>query len=193
MSDILQHLFARRSIRRFASDPVSPDDIEKLLQAAMAAPSASNRKPWEFVVVTEREVLRGLRRVLVFGRYEAPLSIVVCGNLRLAYPGFAREFWIQDCSAATQNLLLAASGLGLGAVWIGVYPIKPFIAAVSRAVGLPSHVVPLCVVDVGHPAQQKEPRTQYDIRRVYWQQYEPPKARRRANEANPEGTRGATS
>lgn len=171
MSDILEHLFSRRSIRKYTDAPVQKEDILCLLQAAMAAPSASNRKSWEFVAVTDGEVLAKLRRPLIFGRYDAPAAIVVCGNTRRAWPGPGRDFWIQDCSAATENILLAATGLGLGAVWIGVHPIKPFVKAVSGLLGLPKHLIPLCVVYIGHPAEEKRPRTQYDGAKVHWQCY----------------------
>ncbi|MHB0855956.1 MAG: nitroreductase family protein [Anaerolineae bacterium] len=171
MSGIMEQILGRRSIRKYTAEPVLDEDLVQLLQAAMAAPSASNRRPWEFVVVTDVEVLNGLRRDLVFGRYRAPAAIVVCGDMRRTYPGFARTFWIQDCSAATQNILLAAHGLGLGTVWIGVHPVGPLMTFVSRTVGLPKHVVPLNVIYVGHPAEAKEPRTQYDAGRVSWQRY----------------------
>lgn len=176
MAGIVEHILARRSIRKYTAEPVSEEEITQLLKAAMAAPSASNRRPWEFVVVTEGEVLAALRRGLLFGRYQAPLAIAVCGNLHRAYPGFAKEFWVQDCSAATENLLLAASGLGLGAVWIGVYPIAPFVRHVRQVLGLPEHVVPLNIVYVGHPAEAKEPRTQFEEKRVFWQRYGSPKS-----------------
>ncbi len=167
MVDILEHIMARRSIRKFEDEPLSPDEITMLLHAAMAAPSATNRKPWEFVVVTDEDLLASLRRRLPFGRYRAPLAIVVCGNLHRAWPGPPRDFWIQDCSAATQNILLAAAGRGLGTVWIGVTPVKALVWAVSRALDLPKHIVPLGVVYVGHPAETKPPRTQFDAERVH--------------------------
>lgn len=179
MSDILEHIMARRSIRRFTDEPVSREQIELLLRAAMAAPSASNRRPWEFVVVTEPERLSRLRRGLLFGRQNAPVGIVVCANMRRTYPPPAQEFWIADCSAATQNILLAATGLGLGAVWIGVYPVPPQVAWVRGALHLPRHIAPLGLVNVGHPAQHKPPRTQYDPRRVRWEEYGPPLPRSR--------------
>jgi nitroreductase len=171
MSDILQHILARRSIRKFTAEAVSDEDILRLLQAAMAAPSASNRKPWEFVVVTDPEVRQKLRNVLVLGRYAAPLGIAVCGNLRRAYPWPVQDFWIEDCSAAMQNILLTATGLGLGCVWIGVHPVKPLELAVRSVLALPKHVVPLGVTWIGHPAETKPPRTQYDEQAVFWQQY----------------------
>jgi nitroreductase len=165
-------ILRRRSIRKYSAEPVSHEDLTQLLRAAMAAPSASNRRPWEFVVVTERERLQRLRQGLVLGHYDAPAAIIVCGNKRRALPLVAQGFWIQDCSAAAQNILLAATGRGLGAVWIGVYPIAPFVHHVARSVGLPRYVTPLGVIYVGHPAEHKEPRTQYDQSRVHWQIYE---------------------
>lgn len=171
MSGIMDHLLARRSIRRYTDEPVSVEDIHHLLEAAMAAPTASNRRPWAFVVVTDPEVLARLRGGLLFGRYNAPLSIVVCGDMRRAWPGPGRDFWVQDCSAATQNILLAATGLGLGAVWIGVHPIAPLRWHVARVLGLPKRLRPLAVVHIGHPAMTKPPRTQYDEAAVHWQRY----------------------
>jgi len=171
MPDILDHIFSRRSIRQYTEQAVSREDILRLLQAGMAAPSASNRRPWEFIVVTDRELLGKLRKGLIFGRYRPPLAIAVCGNMRRALPGPARDFWIQDCSAAAQNILLAATGMGLGSVWIGVHPIKPLAKVVSRVLSIPDHIVPLGVIYVGHPAETKEPRTQYDESRVSWQRH----------------------
>lgn len=171
MPDILEHILSRRSIRRYHDTPLAEDEIFALLKAGMAAPSATNRRPWEFIVVTDSRRLARLRRGLIFGKHNTPAAIVVCGDMRRAIPGPGKGFWVQDCSAAAENILLAAAGTGLGAVWIGVYPIRPFIRSVSKALSLPKHVVPLCVIYIGHPAEEKEPRTQYDERRVHWQRY----------------------
>ena len=162
--ELIQTIFARRSIRRYTAEPVSKEDIETLLEAAMAAPSASNRKPWQFVVVTERQTLDALAEVHPHGKmlFEATLCISVCGDLTT----FER-FWVQDCSAATENLLLAATALGLGAVWLGVYPREDRIAAIRQVLGLPETITPLNLVSIGHPAEEKEPRTQYDEKRVH--------------------------
>jgi len=162
--ELIQTIFARRSIRRYTDEPVGEADIRTLLEAAMAAPSASNRKPWHFVVVTGRQTLDGLAEVHPHGKmlFEATLCIAVCGNLST----FER-FWVQDCSAATENLLLAATALGLGAVWLGVYPREDRVAAVRQVLGLPETVTPLNLISIGHPAEEKEPRTQYDQSRVH--------------------------
>ena len=160
----LQLIFARRSIRKYTSKPVSADDVQTLLEAAMAAPSASNRQPWHFVVVTERATLDRLADAHPYGKmlYQAPLCISVCGDTRLA-----PEYWVQDCSAATENLLLAAAGLRLGAVWLGVYPDDGRVAAVRRVLSIPEPVTPLNLISIGHPAEHKDPRTQFEATRVH--------------------------
>jgi len=181
MSDILEVIKRRRSIRKYTAEPVSKEQIQALLEAAMAAPSASNRRPWEFVVITDEKRLEALRARLPFGRYNAPLAIIVCADMRRAYPGPGRDFWIADCSAAMENILLAATGMGLGSVWVGVYPIGLLIRAVASLLNLPEQVVPLGVAYIGHPAETKPPRTQYDASRVHWQEFapHPPKPRRK--------------
>lgn len=181
--NVIDAIFARRSIRRYTDQPVEPEKLLLLLQAAMAAPSACNSNPWEFVVVTEPEPLQNLRSRLYSGQYNAPAAIVVCGNETIANSSVARFFWPQDCSAAVENILLAAVGLGLGTVWIGCYPLPTVIKPVSAALNLPAHVIPLGIIYVGYPAEEKRPRTRYDERRVYWQEYQPRKKRRKIKNA----------
>ncbi len=117
------NLFARRSIRSFTTEPVDPAQVELLLKAAMAAPSAANRKPWHFVVVTDAKVRQALAQAHPHAAMvaEAPLALVPCGEPSLSIPG-RQDYWIQDLAAATENILLAATGLGLGSVWCGVRP-----------------------------------------------------------------------
>lgn len=160
----IQTIFARRSIRVYTDEPVVEEDIQTLLKAAMAAPSASNRKPWRFVVVTERETIDALAEVHPHGKmlFEAPLCIAVCGDLTEM-----ERYWVQDCSAATENLLLAATALGLGAVWLGVYPRDERVKAVRPILDMPQNATPLNLIAIGHPAEEKEPRTQYDESRVH--------------------------
>mgnify|MGYP001104961890 FL=1 len=164
----VETIFARRSIRKYTGEPVSEEAIEILLKAAMAAPSASNRKPWQFIVVTGRETLDTLAEAHHHGKmlFEAPLCIAVCGDLTEM-----ERFWVQDCSAATENLLLAATALGLGAVWLGIYPRDERVAAVRQILAFPDHITPLNLVSVGHPAEEKEPRTQYDESRIHWERW----------------------
>jgi len=169
----IDNLFARRSIRAFTNETVDPVHVEMLLKAAMAAPSAGNRKPWHFVVVFDagvREALAQAHPNAAMVR-ESPLALVPCGEPSLGFPG-QPEYWVQDLAAATENILLAATGLGLGSVWCGVHPIRERVEAVRRVLGIPVHVTPFALIAVGHPAEHKEPRTQYDPERVHenrWQ------------------------
>ncbi len=135
-----------------------------MLEAAMAAPSASNRKPWHFIVVTNRKALDTLGKVHPYGKMllEASCCIAVVGDTKIS-----PRYWVQDCSAATENLLLAATALGLGAVWLGVYPREDRIGAVRRVLKIPVSMMPLNLISIGHPAEIKEPRTQYDRERVH--------------------------
>jgi nitroreductase len=175
MPEILDIIFSRRSIRQFTLEPVDRETLILLLKAAMAAPTACNSQPWEFIAVTEPEILDLIRSKFLFARYNAPAAIVVCGNADIAHSTEGRKSWVQDCSAATENILIAATGMGLGAVWIGVYPYPSKIKPVVDSLGIPENVTPLSMVLVGHPAEKKEPRTQYDEHKVYWQCYEPRK------------------
>jgi nitroreductase len=183
MNEVINTIFTRRSIRKFQSEKVDDEIIKILLQAAMAAPSACNSQPWEFIVVTKEVILKNLQSTLYSGNYQAPAAIVVCGNPALGNNSAARHFWVQDCSAAAENILIAASALGLGSVWIGVYPLPSVIKPVAEILNLPENVVPLCVIYVGYPAEIKKPRTQYDDKRIYWQAYEPRKKRAKIKNA----------
>jgi len=155
---------ARRSIRKYTLKLVGEKEIKTMLEAAMAAPSASNRRPWHFIVVADRKTLNKLAEAHPYAKMllEAPLCIAVCGDETIS-----PSFWVQDCSAATENLLLTATSLGLGAVWLGVYPRKERIMAVKRVLSIPETIVPLNLISVGHPAEEKEPRSQFDELRVH--------------------------
>ncbi len=182
MDEIIQTIFQRRSIRAYTPQAVEKEKLTQLLEAAMAAPSAANMQPWQFVVVTETAVLDQLREKLWAGRYNAPAMIIVCGDTETVQnPSVA--YWPQDCAAATENILIAAVGLGLGTVWIGAYPNPSVVKPVSKILNLPENLVPLSLIWVGYPAEEKPARTQYDERRVHWQEYQPRK--KRAKTKNP--------
>lgn len=167
-TELINTIFARRSIREYTTEVISEKDIKTMLEAAMAAPSASNRKPWHFITVTDRQILDSLARVHPYGKmlFKAPLCIVVCGDITISAGS-----WVQDCSAATENLLLAAAALGLGAVWLGVHPREERVGSIRKALNIPETIVPLNLISIGHPAEEKEPRTQYDEQRVHRQQW----------------------
>ncbi len=149
--DLLDAIHSRRSIRQFTDAPVTDEQVETLLRAAMAAPSAHNQQPWRFVVVRDAEQRARLAEAThyasPFGR--AALGIVVLGDTR---GNKAPGYWVQDCAAAVENLLLAAQAIGLGAVWIGVHPTEANVGNVASIVGTPEGVVPFCMIAVGVPA-----------------------------------------
>ena len=163
MDERLDIIFSRRSIRAYTKDPVSEADIQALLQAGMAAPSASNRKPWHFVAVTDPQQLRALANAHPYGRMigDAALGIAVCGD-----PGIS-DWWVQDCTAATENILVAVTGLGLGGVWLGCHGRPEREQAVRQELGIPDRIGVLSLLSIGHPAEEKPARTQYDPGRVH--------------------------
>ncbi|MHB9033615.1 MAG: nitroreductase family protein [Anaerolineae bacterium] len=171
MSSIIEQILSRRSIRKYTAEPVPREILEQILQAGMAAPSANNRKPWEFMVLTESASVAAVTQRLILGRYTPQAIIIPCGNLLRSLPWPAASFWVQDCSAAMQNMWLAAKSLGLGGVWVGIHPLKPFERSVQKALGLPRTVIPLGALYLGYPDETKEPRSQYEAARVHWQKW----------------------
>lgn len=149
----------------------------------MAAPTTANNQPWEFIVIDDRDMMNSLRKILFFGPYNAAAAIVVCGNMKFAFPEPSRDYWVQDCSAATENILLAATGMGLGSVWIGLHPLPSKTKPVRKLLDIPDYVIPLGAVYLGYPNEDKEPRTQYNEKVVYWQKYDP-KRKHRARPKN---------
>lgn len=171
---ILDAIYARRSIRKFTEESVSDEQIETLLKAAMAAPSATNAQPWRFVVTRDPERLATIRKEMPLAKINAPLAILVCADLSIFKRPIVERFWTQDCSAATQNILLAAVGLGLGAVWCGVHPVPLIEKRIEKLLDLPVNVKVLNVIFIGHPAEEKEARSQYDSQKVYKDRYGEP-------------------
>ena len=163
MDERLRIIFSRRSIRRYTGAPISEADITSLLQAAMAAPSASNKKPWHFCAVTDRKTLIALSERHPYGKMlvDAALAVAVCGDPSIS------DWWVQDCTAATENILIAATGLGLGAVWLGCHGRAEREQAVRDVLGIPQGIGVLSLLSIGHPGEDKEARTQYDPARVH--------------------------
>ena len=167
----INNIMTRTSIRQYTNEPVSKADIETMLRAGMAAPTAVNKQPWHFVVVTDKAKLKALSGGRGRMLEQCAVAIVVCGDMEKAMPGKAKEYWIQDCSAATENILLAANALGLGAVWTGVYPMEDRMAAVSKAMKLPETIVPLCTIVIGHPAEQPKPKDKWKPENVSYNEF----------------------
>jgi nitroreductase len=159
-------VLSRRSIRKYTSEPVPDDAVERLLRAAMAAPSAGNQQPWQFVVIRDRATLTAITEVHPYSKMlpQAPVAVVVCGDVAgCKWP----QMWEQDCAAATENLLVEAELLGLGAVWLGVHPLEERVSGIRRLLAMPDSVVPFAVVPLGHPAESKPPADRYDEARVH--------------------------
>jgi len=169
----INNIMTRTSIRQYTDEPVSKADIETMLRAGMAAPTAVNRQPWHFVVINSKEKLAELAGDNPRGGMlkKAPLAIVVCGNMDKALPGQGRGFWVQDCSAATENILLAANAIGLGGVWTGLYPDENRAGAVAKVLKLPETFIPLCTIVIGHPAEQPTPKDKWKPENISYNEY----------------------
>ncbi len=150
---VIDSIMSRVSIRHFTNENVTEKDIETLLRAAMAAPSAGNKQPWTFVVITDKDILTKMGDEVTTWTpvKHAQAAIVVCGDLHNTFPGEGTDYWIEDTSAATENILLAAHALDLGAVWLGCYPLSERTGFVGQLLGLPTHIIPMAIVAVGHP------------------------------------------
>lgn len=168
----LNLLFGRRSVRVYSPGEVSEQLVNLLLEAAMAAPSAMTKDPWRFIVIRDPDTLRMLAVALPGGKMLAAstLAILVCGDQDQAFQQ-ELSFLLQDCSAATQNLLLAAHGLGLGACWVGVHPSQDAVQRLKRLFSLPSQFVPVAVVSLGWPGEELPARSRFNseyVREEKW-------------------------
>ena len=169
----IENIMTRTSVRKFKNQPVETEKIETMLRAAMAAPTAVNKQPWHFIVVTDKQVLAKLAGEGGRGNMlrNAPLAIVVCGDMQKALSGKGQEYWIQDTSAATENLLLAAHALGLGAVWTGQWPMDDRYTHTMNVLGMPESVKPLCTVIIGYPDEQPTPKDKWKPENISYNKY----------------------
>ena len=155
--DALETILTRRSIRSYLRKEVSLETVKELLRAAMYAPSAADEQPWHFIVVTDSSLLEQIPAIHPYAGMvgQAPVAVVVCGN-----PGSERHagMWVQDCAAATQNMLLAAHAMGLGSVWVGVYPREERMAPLRKLLHIPDTIQPFAILPLGYPAEYLEPK-----------------------------------
>jgi len=172
-NDALSVIHSRKSVRQYTGEKVSRDDLVTLLKAGMAAPSAVNKQPWVFVAVTDGATLVRLAEKLPYTKMivKAGACIVVCGDMSKALSGAEREFWIQDCSAASENILLAAESMGLGAVWSGMYPLQDRVDHVRSVLGLPDTVIPLNIIAVGRPQGVEKPQNKFNEANIHWEKW----------------------
>jgi len=165
--EVFDAIITRRSIRKYRDKAVSPEFIEKLLRAAMYAPSANNYQPWQFIVINERSILNEIPNVQPYSKmlYTAPLGILICGDEKFEkLPGYNAV----NCSAATQNLLLAAHDCGLGTCWIGIYPREERISGIRQLLKLPDNIIPISLISVGYPAELKDIPERFIPSRIHY-------------------------
>lgn len=167
-TETIETIFNRKSVREYQDKAVEAEKIDLLMRAGMAAPSAMDRRPWEIVVLNNKEAMASLSESLPYAKMlaQAPMAIIVCGDVTKS-----ENNWYIDCSAVTQNILLAAEALGLGAVWTGVYPSEERVKMVSEALGLPENIVPLNVIPVGYPAGDAQPKDKYNEAKVHYNKW----------------------
>ena len=172
-------IFSRKSVRNYVEKAVSPETLEFLVRAGMAAPSAMDRRPWEFIIINDKAVVKKLNDALPHAKMaeKAGQAIVVAGNIEKQAGGKDATFWIMDCSAAAENILLAAESLGLGAVWTAVYPAADRLKPVIDILGLPSNIVPLAFIPVGKPDGSDKPKEKFDKEKIHWNHWANKKAK----------------
>ena len=167
----MKEIFTRRSIRKYTDQAIDDQTIEKLLRAAMQAPSAVNQQPWEFVVLKDKTIME---KILEFHPYSTPLKTASCAIIVCMKPSKTPQlapYCAQDCSAATQNILLEATHLGLGSVWMGVYPDEARLSATRALINAPEDITPFCIIALGYPAEQPTFIDRYDSQRVHFDKW----------------------
>ena len=163
--DAIEAILSRRSIRKYTSQKISDQVIKDLLEAAMSAPSANNEQPWHFIIINEHKILEDIPKFHPYSGMlrEAPLAILVCVDLDAGSEGFL----VQDGSAATENILIAAHAKGLGAVWLGIYPLKERITGMRKLLAIPERILPLSLISIGYPAERIPRKNCYQPSRVH--------------------------
>lgn len=161
-------ILARRSCRKFTDEPISDEIIHTLLSSAMAGPSACNKRPWEFYIVKSIEMQEQIRQIAKYYNMNSSLMIIVAADEKRSVTGKNNDFWIQDCAAATENILLTATELGIGSCWCGLYPMVTPVKKLRKMFGLEDRITPIALIQLGYPAEKSDPRTQYDEKRVHY-------------------------
>ncbi len=161
----MKAIYTRRSIRKFKSDPIDPSILLEFVRAGMNAPSAGDQQPWHFILITDRKLLDAVPAFHPHSQmlHEAPAAILVCGDLLLERH---KGYWVQDCSAATENILLEIADRGFGGVWLGVYPREERVNGLRKLLDIPEHVIPFALIAVGRPAEHKGPKNIFREERI---------------------------
>ncbi|MFY9638649.1 MAG: nitroreductase family protein [Methanobacterium sp.] len=173
--DTLEVIKTRRSIRKYKDEAISDNILKELLEAGMSGPTGGNNRPWEFIIINDHEILRKIPDAPSGASFapDAPLAILVCGDLE-KYSGLPEKYldvWVIDCSIAAQNILLAAHGKDLGAVWTGVYPMEERVNGIKTLLELPKNIIPLVLIVIGYPAEQLPVEDRYDASRVHYNKF----------------------
>jgi len=170
---VIQNILTRRSVRKYTGSPVSREDLTLIVKAGMAAPSSRDTRHFRFVVVDDEVQAKKLGEALPYAKmlFTAKHAIVVCSDLAQAHGGSSTDYWAQDCSAAVENVLLAAHALGLGSCWTAAHPRPERVAVVRDIMGLPETVMPLCVVAIGVPAGEEAPRDKFNSQHLHWNKW----------------------
>lgn len=167
---VIDNIMTRTSVRSYSDRQVSQEQIETLLRAAMAAPTAGNKQPWRFVVINDRSILDSISEKFhsMHMAGNASVAVVMCGDTTATFEGEGRDYWIQDVSAASENLLLAAHAIGLGAVWCGIYPVSERVGAFSTMLGLPGNIIPMACICIGYPDGLTEPKDKWMPENIHY-------------------------
>jgi nitroreductase len=170
MMETVEAILTRRSIRKYEKKPIAKEAIQNLIKAACHAPSAGNQRPWQFIVINERRLLNVVHTFHPSAKMlmEADQAILVCGDLNLEK---FKGYWMIDCAAATENILLAAHAAGLGACWLGIYPREGRMAGMRKLLHLPGHIIPFALVSLGHPAEKKSFEERFDGSRIHYNKW----------------------
>ena len=161
---VVKNILNRKSIRQYTTQEVEKEKIDTIIKSGMSAPSAVNLQPWEIVLITDKKVLNEIAKKHPYASFakNASIAIVVCGNSDIS-----PDYWIQDCSAVTENILLATESLGLGAVWCGVYPNQNRVSAIQKILKLPKNIIPLNVIPIGYPKGENLPKQKYNPSKIH--------------------------
>lgn len=166
-------IMTRTSVRAYSDKAVSREQMDTLLRAAMAAPTAANKQPWRFVVIDDKSILKSISEnfntMSMAG--DASAAVVVCGDMTATFDGDGRDYWIEDTSAAAENLLLAAHAIGLGAVWCGIYPMPDRVRDFSEMLGLPEDIIPMACICIGYPAGESTPKDKWKPEYIHYNQW----------------------
>jgi len=164
-------IYQRRSIRKYTDQSIPDETIRSFIKAGMNAPSAGNEQPWHFVIIKRRELLNGIAMIHPFAQMlrQAPAAILVCGD-----PSLEKHigYWVQDCAAATENILLEIADQGFGGVWIGVYPREDRVRNIGDMLNIPHKIIPFALVAFGHPAEDKSPKNVFRAERIHYDEWQ---------------------